>query len=124
MVNLKTLYLEPGTPLIANTLTSTEDDTLANVTTAIPYFYHAHIGCNNSVTVTDFNEKHKTRGLMSLEETNFEFVGQDRDLCKYTDIDQVIEAAGIIKNRFTKLSTSKISNKIEPELTCLGKIPG
>ena len=31
--------LEPETPLIANTLTSTEDDTLTDVTTAIPDFF-------------------------------------------------------------------------------------
>ena len=94
---------EPEISIHDNILTPT-DNALTDETTAIPDFFDAHTGCNSNA-VTDFNDKIKTRGFLSLEETNFEFIGPDRDLCEYKNIDQVIKIAEIIKE--TGLSNYK-----------------
>ena len=109
-VNNEHVYhrIELETSILDNILTPTEDNALTNKTTAIPDFFDAHTG-RSSIAVTDFNDENKTRGFLSLEETNFEFIGPDRDLCEYTNIDQVLKVAEIIKNWLTKLQTSKIS---------------
>ena len=86
---------EPEFSVCDNILTPT-DKALTDMTTAIPNFFDAHTGCNSNA-VTDFNDKNKTKGFLSLEETNFEFIGPDRDLCEYRNIDQVIKIAEIIK---------------------------
>ena len=96
-VNNDHVYLrnEPEILVCDNILAPT-DNTLTDETTAIPDFFDAHTGCNSNA-VTDFNDKNKTKGFLSLEDTNFEFIGPDRDLFEYKSIDQVIKIAEIIK---------------------------
>ena len=92
---------EPEISICDNILAPTEDNALTDETTAIPdagmsILADVHTGCNSSA-VTDFNDKNKTRGFLYLEETDFEFIGPDRDLCEYKNIDQVIKVAEMIK---------------------------
>ena len=65
---------------------------------SIPYYFEAQTGYKLDKNVTDVNVKNKTRGFLNLEATNFQFIGPDRDLIEYKDIDHVCKLAKIIQS--------------------------
>ena len=65
---------------------------------SIPHYFEAQIGHKLNKNVTDVNLKNKTRGFLNLESTNFQFIGPDRDLIEYRDIDHVCQLAKIIQD--------------------------
>ena len=69
--------------------------------------------------VTDVNLKSKTRGVLNLECTNFQFLGPDRDLIEYRDIDHVCQLAKIIQD--TGLPNYRIA-RFRFESSCMGTL--
>ena len=65
---------------------------------SIPHYFEAQTGYKLDKNVTDVNVKNKTRGFLNLEATNFQFIGPDRDLIEYKDVDHVCELAKIIQS--------------------------
>ena len=64
-----------------NPTDTTDNDTEAICTNPIPKFFEAHIESLASNNARDFNDPDKNRGFLSLQETNFKFIGRDRDFC-------------------------------------------
>ena len=63
----------------------------------LPKLFEIHTKSGDTKNITDFCDPHKDRGFLSLQETNFEFTGPDRDFCDYNTIEQVVNIADIIK---------------------------
>ena len=72
------------------------DMKLTNDTDPLPKFFENFIE-PSSGNPRDFNDPDKDRGFISLEETEFKFIGPDRDFCPYDSIDQVTRIGNIIK---------------------------
>ena len=60
------------------------------VANPLPDFFEICTKSCDSSNTTDFNDPDKSRGFLSLQETNFEFIGPDRDFCDCAEIDQVV----------------------------------
>ena len=69
--------------------------TKGNIT--IPDYFEAETGCQNTKNAKYFNIEDKTRGFLSLGPTKFKFVGPDRDLCSFSNIEEVLHVANIIQ---------------------------
>ena len=65
---------------------------------SIPHYFEAQIGHKLDKNVTDVNLKNKTRGFFNLKSTNFQFIGPDRDLIEYRDVDHVCQLEKIIQD--------------------------
>ena len=82
-----------------NTTATVDDITQATFVNLIPDFFKAHTGANDTKDIRDFNDPDKNRGFLSLQETNFELIGPDRDFCDYFNIDQVMKMLKKVKKQ-------------------------
>ena len=63
----------------------------------IPDYFEVQTGCQNVKNTNDFNFQNKTRGFLSLGPTKFKFIGPDRDLCSFSNIEEVLHPASVIQ---------------------------
>ena len=66
-------------------------------TNPLPQFFKNFGESNNVGNPKDYNDPEKDRGFISLQETEFKFIGPDRDFCNYNKIEQVTEIGNIIR---------------------------
>ena len=76
--------------------TNIKDDCIQSDINPLTKLFEVHIKSDDTKDITDFNDQDKGRGFLSLQETNFEFIGPDTD-CGYDTIEQVVNIADIIK---------------------------
>ena len=83
--------------IVDGIITSTKGNCIHDNAGPLPKLFAFHGKQDDIQYITDFNDPDKDRGFLSLQETNFEFIGPDRDFCDYNTIDQVMKIADIIK---------------------------
>ena len=66
-------------------------------TNPLPKFFKNFGESNNVGGPKDYNDPEKDRGFISLQGTEFKFIGPDRDFCNYDSIEQVTEIGNIIR---------------------------
>ena len=88
--------------VVSNTVdsinTNVRNDHISLHTDSFPQFFETYDDPNNTQHFTDFNDPDKDRGFLSLQETRFQFIGPDRDVCSYDTVEQVARIANVIKD--------------------------
>ena len=78
-------------------VTSTKGNCIHHNVGSLPKLLAFHGKQDDIQYIRDFNDPDKDRGFLYLQETNFEFIGLDRNFCDYNTIAQVMKIADIIK---------------------------
>ena len=62
-----------------------------------PQFFKNFGDLSNLSSPKNYNDPDKDRGFISLQETDFKFIGPDRDFCNYDNIEQVTKIGDMIR---------------------------